>query len=97
MNDLFGDEIREAPPPARGIIQKRKALLKYRAGTAAQCCGNCANHIKTDHHYKTYHKCALVGMSHSTATDIRLKCVCDCWEGKCNDGKHKKENTCRRE
>jgi len=80
--DLFGDPLTEDKPAPVGPIQKLKAHLKYREGTKTKCCGTCSQHRAFDYHEKIYHKCMQIGFSHSEATDIRLKNVCDRWEAR---------------
>ena len=36
-------------------------------------CGNCINCVKISVNNKHYYKCKIMGISNSTATDIRLK------------------------
>lgn len=78
--DLFGNPITEDKPAPTGPYQILKAKMNYREGTKTQCCAKCRKHRAFDYHDKTYHKCELIGFSHSEATDIRLKNVCDRWE-----------------
>jgi hypothetical protein len=79
--DLFGGET-EINETAKTVThmskyQKTKLYYHYRKATDSKKCGNCANHIGGGYHEKQYHKCKLIGVSHSIATDIRISCVCD--------------------
>ena len=83
MKDLFDREVK--PPDMTkkkqlGVYQQWKARNGYRLGTKDQCCKLCKNRQSGQYHGKVYHKCNLLGMSHSTATDIRLKNVCNLFE-----------------
>ena len=43
-------------------------------------CKTCDHHHRYEYHNKYYHKCELLGISNSEATDIRESCVCNKWE-----------------
>jgi hypothetical protein len=60
-----------------GKRQKIRKYLNYRLGNKEKSCRNCSHCIKFDYHNKVYYKCEIIGVSNSTATDIRLKNVCD--------------------
>lgn len=75
--DLFGNEI------SLQELEKREIRLnkgnKYRSmqemyGTIeGKQCKTCKNLMSVDYHNRTYYKCQLWFLSHSKATDIRLK------------------------
>lgn len=79
--NLFGgeNEILEAPKSFTQLskYQKFKAMNHYRKAEGEKKCGNCASHLGGGYHDKQYHKCKLIGLSHSMATDIRVGHVCD--------------------
>ena len=78
--DLFGgmtEVIQKTPKSKYQLIKERN---KYRRGDIKANCGNCAFKVKLTYHSKTYYKCENIGESHSEATDIRLKNVCNLWE-----------------
>lgn len=51
---------------------KQKFRLKYGFDEKVYC-KNCVHCIKVDTNNKHYYKCEVMGISSSTATDIRLK------------------------
>lgn len=69
--------------------QKWKYDANYRKSESNKCCKTCrycvgfCNFSCT----KNYYKCNLQGISHSTATDIKLSCVCDYYREVTNDNK----------
>ncbi len=92
MKDLFGHEITveeylrdpdKKEPNHESVYQKFKRENNYIDGRTAdglsiyQRCKYCIHHICGKYHNKTYHKCELLGLSHSEATDIRVNYVCD--------------------
>ena len=87
MINLFGQE-QKYPEVGKdnrihlGRIQKIKKRMGYRFSVGERKCKNCKSHQVSEYHDKTYHKCERIGYSHSEATDIRLKNVCDYWEKK---------------
>ena len=80
--DLFGEEREyEQKPIKQSRYQLIKKRNKYRPKENDQDkCGNCLNHILWRYRSGRYHKCKLIGESHSTATDIRVNYVCDKFE-----------------
>ena len=51
------------------------------AGPADQRCATCEHCVLAPYHNRNYYKCGLGSMSHSTASDIRLKSpACQHWE-----------------
>jgi len=78
MKNLFGDEIPEEPDPRpKSKYQGWKLINNYRASSGERQCQNCKFARKRNYHNKNYYKCILLGTSYSTATDIRLKDVCN--------------------
>lgn len=79
--DLFGGETeileQDSNPNNMSKYQKTKLFYHYRKSTDEKRCSNCSNHIGGGYHGKQYHKCKLIGVSHSFATDIRVSAVCD--------------------
>ncbi len=80
--DLFQEgETEIVDQTASGIhlskYQRIKASNHYRKSTGVNKCGNCAEHLKKNMHGKNYHKCKLIGLSDSEATDIQVGAVCD--------------------
>ena len=73
--DLFGGETK-IPEKPRGWVQQRKRDIAYREQANSEdrtkCCKNCKHRITIKFHNRNYHKCALIGVSRSAATDIRL-------------------------
>jgi hypothetical protein len=88
MLDLFGVEITEeeylsnpAPKPHESDYQKFKRVNNYRKAIIPdERCACCTSHLSGVYHNKIYHKCSLIGLSHSEATDIRVNHVCNCFE-----------------
>jgi len=77
MKDLFGGETKYVEPKPKKLID---ALSNYRHSESDKKCKNCSNLIKKRQNMKNYYKCALLGVSRSSATDIRLNNVCDHYE-----------------
>ncbi len=72
------DKAKEAKASAYMIWKKR---FNYRKSDSnVERCKNCIHHADGMYHGKTYHKCELLGISHSPATDIRISSVCNNWE-----------------
>lgn len=84
MKDLFGNEMSPELQPTKGLIQKKKAILKYRKATFDfwRTCKTCARLYKRTTGDKSVnrYKCQYIGLSNCATTDIRLSCVCDSWE-----------------
>jgi len=76
--NLFGDmqEIDPSNEP-KSKYQRFKSMNHYRESDGLERCTYCDNCIKMEYHNKNYYKCELMGVSHSEASDIRLKMVCD--------------------
>ena len=60
--------------------QRFKRMNHYRKSDSPQC-KTCIHHVVFKYHDKYYHKCELLGISNSEATDIRVGYVCNKWEG----------------
>ena len=78
--NLFGEEV-DAEEVSRNPskYQRFKQINHYRKSDSPQC-KTCKYHACYEYHNKYYHKCELLGISHSEATDIRVSFVCDKWE-----------------
>jgi hypothetical protein len=76
--DMFGG-ISEPPEP-KPKTQKRFYTMQEKHGTLeGKTCKTCG-HRKTLRYAKQYHKCEIWRLSHSAATDIRLKdMACKKW------------------
>lgn len=80
--DIFNNEI-----PLNKITSKPKVLSKYqrwkminnyrKSSDKSQICKTCEYHISGKYRTKFLHKCNLLGLSHSSATDIKVFNVCD--------------------
>jgi hypothetical protein len=77
--DLWGNEIKESEPKLRSKYLLFKKENDYKKAWDKFNCGNCKHSIHYEYHDKWYWKCSLMGVSHSTATDIRKSYVCDKW------------------
>ena len=61
--------------------QRFKQRWQYRqSDNKDRRCKNCKYHHRLEYHNKYYHKCELLGISHSEATDVRVSCVCNRFE-----------------
>ena len=82
--NLFGEEqpyIPEKDFSKESIYQRFKRINHYGlADHPDLSCKNCVNRRSFDYHGKYYHKCDLIGFSHSESTDIRLRNCCDKFE-----------------
>jgi len=83
MTDLFGEEY--TPPERRKMgyesaYQLFKRVTHYRRSDTAQQCRFCIHRDSGGYRTKMLHKCKLMGLSHSEASDIRLRNVCDKFE-----------------
>lgn len=77
--NLFG-EMQEVDPVSepKSKYQRFKSMYHYREGVKGyERCLICNHCLKMEYHNKNYYKCELMGVSHSEASDIRLKMVCD--------------------
>lgn len=89
MKDLFGNDILisdylknpdKKEPNHESKYQKFKRENNYRKSShKLERCKYCYNHTHGTYRTKYLHKCSLLGLSHSEATDIRTGHVCDKW------------------
>ena len=94
MKDLFGNEITEEEYLAGGAVVTEQGNMTHHNGSRQQWkkdhhyrlaltkekrCGTCAALRAIHGRGKTYYKCLHLGDSRSTATDIRLRDLCDAW------------------
>ena len=78
--NLFGEVVDIVPDKPKSIYQQFKRANNYRLYTIKSIsCKTCKHLSGFDYHNKRYYKCELIGISHSEATDIRLKNVCNKW------------------
>ncbi len=85
MKDLFGNEYTEMDlvreqisSVGKGKFQIAFEVAGYRRSEGDERCKNCRYRV-THQYSKTYHKCEWIGDTRSTATDIRLRNVCNRW------------------
>lgn len=81
MINLFGEE-QKIPAKltliGESIYMRFKRLNNYRKyEDINKRCKVCTEHLAGEYHNKMLHKCKLIGLSHSEATDIRVNNVCD--------------------
>lgn len=79
--DLFGgcEEIKEL---IRKPTNKYRSMQEQYGYKENETCKTCSHCLKCDYHNKIFYKCELWILSHSSATDIRLKNkACGKWEG----------------
>jgi len=85
--DIFGGKTAMVEPeqvrPASRYMYFR-LRNDYRDGTKEQRCATCKHSIQIRFYTKRYRKCNLMGLSRSSASDIRAGGVCDRWEGETN-------------
>ena len=80
--NLFGDVVESDLKSIQHLskYQKTKRNNRYRKSDGTYKCNNCYHHYLYEYHDKIYHKCELIGVSNSEATDIRSGHVCDKWK-----------------
>lgn len=84
---IFGT-IMDAPDPDFKAAAASKRRYKrpfelFGVGPKGKTCRTCAHLLSGKYHNRTYHKCLIWVVSHSAATDIRLKWpACGRWEGR---------------
>ena len=81
--DIFGNEVEiETADPPRPKGRPPMATMNEMWGTMqGRKCGNCKHFLRLRYHDKTYFKCDLWVVSHSTATDKRVSNdACNRWE-----------------
>lgn len=82
MKDLFGEEVAEFEPrKGTSPYIQFKGWYNYRLSDSKDVrCKNCEHLLRQHHHDKKYKKCVLMGVSRSSATDIKVGHVCDKWQ-----------------
>lgn len=76
--DLFGGRTRIVSRGSSPYIDRKKRMgFREQSDDPTTTCKYCAHRITINHHNKRYFKCALIGVSQSEATDIRLKNTCN--------------------
>lgn len=79
-NQLQFFEVDNTPPQKplyKSKYQKWKYENDYRKSENESRCKNCKNLLINNTYNKTFYKCLLLGISSSSATDIRLSNVCN--------------------
>ena len=74
--NLFGEMQEMDSKEPRSIYQRFKSMNHYQESDNVESCKSCINLLKMECHNKNYYKCKLMGVSHSEASDIRLKMIC---------------------
>lgn len=70
--DMFGNE--NEPVPIKNKGRRKYPTMQYLYGiTEGKTCKSCKHLMNGYYHGKSYYKCELWIVSHSSATDIRLK------------------------
>lgn len=73
--DVFGNETETMEVVSKhNYTLKQKFRLHY-GFLEGKYCKTCKYHSRFEYNYKYYHKCEKLGISNSSATDIRLKDV----------------------
>jgi len=80
--NLFGEMVEVDNGKYKNLSKYQifKQKNNYRKSDSGLKCKNCNHHHRYEYHNKYYHKCDLLGVSNSEATDIRISFVCDKWE-----------------
>lgn len=78
--NLFGETVDYPQPRQRGYKGIKQSLGYRKSNDKIRRCKNCKHLRGFRYHDKNYYKCALIGYSHSEATDIRLNHVCNAFE-----------------
>ena len=75
--DIFGNEVDldDIPIPQQKGCKRFKTMQEQYGEFRGFQCKDCKHCIKYEYHNKTFYKCELWRLSHSEATDIRLKNV----------------------
>lgn len=73
--DMFGGSIpiEDIQNPKQPNGRKYTTMQQLYGITVGKICKTCKHHVCYNYHNKNYHKCELWQVSHSAATDIRLK------------------------
>ena len=70
--DIYGNEISmEELYPQKEPYRKYPNMQEKYGIVDNETCGDCKFFLEPDYHCRTYFKCELKGVSHSTTTDIR--------------------------
>lgn len=72
--NLFGG-ISQVTEPKKKPTNKYKTMQELHGIKEGQTCKTCANLVSYKYHGKIYNKCQLWVISHSSATDVRIKTV----------------------
>jgi hypothetical protein len=79
--DLFGGETGMVVSAGRqSSYQAFKARNCYRPATGGCNCGTCKIGYQNELHDKRHRKCTLLGESHSPATDVSRRMVCNLYQ-----------------
>ena len=79
--DIFGNLVKPTEETSKGR-KKYKTMQELHGIKEGETCKTCKHCINCGYHGRTYYKCKLWVISHSNATDIRLKNkACNKWEG----------------
>jgi hypothetical protein len=79
--DLFGGETEIKQNKTETFISEWIRVANYRPSeNKVERCKNCIHHQHWQYHTKYLHKCDLLGMSHSAATDIKVNFTCNNYE-----------------
>ncbi len=71
--DIFGHEYVPPPPEPKKGRKKYKSMQYLHGIIEGKTCKTCNHLMNGYYHGKSYYKCELWIVSHSSATDIRLK------------------------
>lgn len=76
--DLFGGQSKIVDPEViRGPIQARKKEIGYvQHWDSKRQCRHCTYCVRLHQNDRTYYKCQLIGITNSSASDIRLYAHC---------------------
>ncbi len=79
MIDLFGN-VHDMELKGESQYQNFRRVNGYRKTSKENRCKNCQHGFKVNFYERLYFKCDLMGVSYSSATDIRMNSVCNVWE-----------------
>jgi hypothetical protein len=71
--------------PRKSKYQMFKLKNNYRKSSDKNICCKTCNQCKRKQYQRVYYKCLLLGNSNGPATDIRLRYICNLWEGDINE------------
>jgi hypothetical protein len=78
MNLFESPDIHKPLTTGTGLFETRKKLYRYRqSNDRYRRCKYCSHLRKIAAGSRNFYKCALIGITQSPATDIRLKSVCN--------------------